>query len=173
MPQFGDLLEVVGGFVRVVTDGQPDASKREVDIVVPDLLRAFTEIDPGLTQVDGRTGGGGVMTPTLLVLICLMLRPGLSSVIVTRFIIPPIAPGTLAGARGKQFIDFCLKASSSPLVYQENARAVCLPRPLPQPHHPIPSRRNALPVVRQRRDPEEAAPHRRGFQELFARRHVP
>ena len=51
MPQFGDLLEVVGGIVRVVTDGQPDAAKREVDVVVPDLLRASAEIDPGLAKV--------------------------------------------------------------------------------------------------------------------------
>jgi hypothetical protein len=34
--QSGDLLEVVGGIVRVVTDGQPDMPKREVDVVVAD-----------------------------------------------------------------------------------------------------------------------------------------
>jgi hypothetical protein len=42
-PQFGDLLEAVGGIVPTVTDGQPDASEREVDLVVQDLLRASAE----------------------------------------------------------------------------------------------------------------------------------
>src|SRR5205823_1480363 len=47
----------VGRIVRVVTDSQLNVPKREVHVVVADLLRACPEIDPRLTQV-GRTGWG-------------------------------------------------------------------------------------------------------------------
>jgi hypothetical protein len=57
-PQFADLLEIVSGIVWVVTDGQPNMSKRVVDVVVADLFRTSTEIDPGLTEVNRGAGRG-------------------------------------------------------------------------------------------------------------------
>jgi hypothetical protein len=92
--QFGYLLKVVAGVVWVVTDCQPNATKRDIDIIVADWLRPVPEIDPGLEVgcVGWRSGAH------LFVLICLMLKPGLSSVMVMRFIVPSDRPSDRCGS---------------------------------------------------------------------------